>query len=330
MDRWPSGTGASRSSTSAPAGDQPMTTADGIHTLTYNGEIYNFRELRAELEALGHRFRSRTDTEVVLDAYAEWGLEARRAPQRHVRVRGLGSRSPPGRRSRATATASSRSTTHSAADRCCSPPRSRRCCAIRTAAPSSTEDALLEYFTFQNFFTDRTLFAGVRSCSRRLHADGAVSTAGRREHPEQYWDFEFEEPDSRRATPRSTRSELDRLFRQAVGRQLVSDVPVGSYLSGRHGLRLGHRRWRAQQMPGMRTFTVGFDLSSASGLELGFDERSQAEHDVVPVRHRALRDGAEGRRHGARHAATSCGTSRSRASGRATRTSTRRSSPASS
>ena len=55
------------------AGDQPMTTADGTHTLTYNGETYNFRELRAELEALGHRFRSRTDSEVVLEAYAEWG-----------------------------------------------------------------------------------------------------------------------------------------------------------------------------------------------------------------------------------------------------------------
>jgi len=55
------------------AGDQPMTTAEGTLWVTYNGEMYNFLELRAELEALGHPFRSRTDTEVVLRAYLQWG-----------------------------------------------------------------------------------------------------------------------------------------------------------------------------------------------------------------------------------------------------------------
>jgi len=55
------------------AGHQPMATAQNQHVITYNGEIYNFQELRIELEALGHRFRSRTDTEVVLYAYQEWG-----------------------------------------------------------------------------------------------------------------------------------------------------------------------------------------------------------------------------------------------------------------
>ncbi|MBP2294992.1 asparagine synthase (glutamine-hydrolyzing) [Azospirillum rugosum] len=57
------------------AGHQPMASADGCRLITFNGEIYNFLELRAELEALGHRFRSRTDTEVLLAAYAEWGTE---------------------------------------------------------------------------------------------------------------------------------------------------------------------------------------------------------------------------------------------------------------
>src|SRR5437588_8253844 len=58
------------------AGHQPMESADGQYVLSYNGEVYNFRELRATLEALGHRFRSRTDTEVVLEAWAEWGEAA--------------------------------------------------------------------------------------------------------------------------------------------------------------------------------------------------------------------------------------------------------------
>ena len=58
------------------AADQPMTTPDGRYTLVYNGEVYNFREIRKELEQLGHSFRSTGDTEVVLHALAEWGSEA--------------------------------------------------------------------------------------------------------------------------------------------------------------------------------------------------------------------------------------------------------------
>src|SRR5688572_4722791 len=62
----------------SPAGHQPMITSDRNHALTYNGEIYNFQELRAELESLGHRFHSRTDSEVVLHAYVEWGVDCLR------------------------------------------------------------------------------------------------------------------------------------------------------------------------------------------------------------------------------------------------------------
>jgi asparagine synthase (glutamine-hydrolysing) len=55
------------------AGANPMYNEEGDLALVFNGEIYNFRELRAELEAKGHRFRSRTDTEVVVHAHEEWG-----------------------------------------------------------------------------------------------------------------------------------------------------------------------------------------------------------------------------------------------------------------
>lgn len=59
----------------SPAGHQPMVDASGTLSLTFNGEIYNFQELRCELQALGHRFRSTSDTEVVIESYRRWGSE---------------------------------------------------------------------------------------------------------------------------------------------------------------------------------------------------------------------------------------------------------------
>jgi asparagine synthase (glutamine-hydrolysing) len=57
------------------AGNMPMQTDDGAYCLTYNGEIYNYKEIRQELEQRGHRFRTQTDTEVILHSYQEWGEE---------------------------------------------------------------------------------------------------------------------------------------------------------------------------------------------------------------------------------------------------------------
>jgi asparagine synthase (glutamine-hydrolysing) len=59
-----------------PAGRQPFASADGRFLLVHNGEIYNYLELREELSGLGHQFRTETDTEVIVEAYAEWGSEA--------------------------------------------------------------------------------------------------------------------------------------------------------------------------------------------------------------------------------------------------------------
>ena len=58
------------------AGHQPMVSGDGDRVLIYNGLVYNFAELRTELEAVGRRFEGRSDTEVILAAIAEWGLDA--------------------------------------------------------------------------------------------------------------------------------------------------------------------------------------------------------------------------------------------------------------
>jgi len=98
---------------------------------------------------------------------------------------------------------------------------------------------------------------------------------GRVDAPKIYWDFHFCEPDQP-LDEQEYLEELDRLFIQAVSRQLVSDVDVGSHLSG--GIDSGSiTAIAARQLPYIKTFTCGFDLHSASGVELGYDEREAAE-----------------------------------------------------
>jgi asparagine synthetase B (glutamine-hydrolysing) len=67
----------------SPAGHQPIVSADGTAWITYNGEIYNFAEIRQELEALGYPFRSRSDTEVIVNGWQAWG------PKIFSRLRGM-------------------------------------------------------------------------------------------------------------------------------------------------------------------------------------------------------------------------------------------------
>ena len=78
-------------------GEQPMRSHDGDAIIVFNGEVYNHAEIRSELENLGVRFRSRCDTEVVLEAWLRWGRESFQQTSRNVRFCYLaGPRSPAG------------------------------------------------------------------------------------------------------------------------------------------------------------------------------------------------------------------------------------------
>jgi len=252
------------------AGRQPMETPDGELVITYGGEVYNFPELREELTALGHRFRSRTDTEVILHAYQQWGTPA------IERFNGMFALAIWNRRTRELLLARDRygikplyyarvgDTLMFASEvkAFLSHPRF----GVKLSLPH-----LVEYFTFQNIFTDGTFFDGVRL----LPAAHWLRVSSGDPELHQYWDFRFDEADDDRSDLEST-SRLRELFEAAVQRQLVSDVPVGAYLSG--GMdSSGITAIAAQRIPYLSTFTGGFDLTSASGLELGFDERAKAE-----------------------------------------------------
>jgi len=254
------------------AGQQPMSTDDGRFVLTYNGEVYNYKELRSELEALGRRFRSRTDSEVVLHALAQWGVDALpkfngmfafafwdRDAQNLLLARDRYGIKP-----LYYTWAGSTLLFGSEVKAILAHPSSRS---------SMDCEGLVEYLTFQNFFSDRTLFKEVKLLPAATYQ--IVSARSGRCETQQYWDFSFEEPTSAKSDDDYV-EELDHLLQQAVRRQLVSDVDVGAYLSG--GMDSGTvTALAARELPFMRSFTVGFDLSSASGIELSFDERAAAE-----------------------------------------------------
>jgi len=255
-------------------GHQPMGTEDKQFIITYNGEIYNFQELRIELESLGYKFRSKTDTEVVLYAYVQWGAECLK------RFNGMFA---------FAIWDKTRQELFIARDRYGIKPLYYTLVGATVVFASEQKaiiqhpsvkreidlEGLIEYFTFQNIFTDRTLLKGIRIFPAGCFAQISLGKTFDRIHPTRYWDFDFQEPDH--SSPEEEYvEELDRLFRQAVNRQLVSDVEIGSYLSG--GMDTGSiTAIAATQLPYVKTFTCGFDLHSASGLELAFDEREKAE-----------------------------------------------------
>lgn len=256
------------------AGRQPMRTPDGLYTIVYNGEVYNFAELRADLVRLGHVFRSRTDTEVILHAYREWGAGC--VP----RFNGMFS---------FCIHDAVRNVLFFARDRYGQKPlyygvfdqtllfASEAKAFLRHPSFRVQLDlqALTEYLTFQNILSDRTFFDGVR-----IFPAGCVGVFPLGESGDmrlsRYWDFAFVDPETL-PNEDDTEAELDHLFQQAVRRQLVSDVELGAYLSG--GVDSGSITAVAAAMqPCMKSFTCGFDLHSASGIELGFDEREKAEY----------------------------------------------------
>ncbi|MFC5354318.1 asparagine synthase (glutamine-hydrolyzing) [Azospirillum himalayense] len=254
------------------AGRQPMVTPDGRYALTFNGEIYNFQELRAELQSLGYRFVSRTDTEVILHAWAEWG------PKALDRFNGMFA---------FAIWDSTRRRLTLARDRFGIKPlyyatvgrtllfasEVKALLTFPGMAAAMDREGLIEYLTFQNFFTNRTLFAGVRLLPAASCLNACCETGSC--HTFQYWDFNFHEPQERLA-PDAYADTLDQLIVQAVNRQLVSDVDVGSYLSG--GMDSGSiTALASRRIKDLRTFTVGFDLHSASGIECSYDERESAE-----------------------------------------------------
>jgi asparagine synthase (glutamine-hydrolysing) len=208
------------------AGRQPMSTPDGRFWIVLNGEIYNYRELRVELEARGCRFRSQTDTEVLLHLFAEDGPEALRkligmfafavwdarekrlfAARDHFGVKPFYYTAAGG----AFAFASEIKAL------------------VGTGGLRAELDrtGLADYVTFQFALGEKTLFRGVR---KLLPGHYLTVEAGREPVVRRYWDVSFEVDTHHTETYFQQR--LRELLDDSIRLQLRADVPVGAHLSG--------------------------------------------------------------------------------------------------
>ncbi|MDT8369020.1 MAG: asparagine synthase (glutamine-hydrolyzing) [Longimicrobiales bacterium] len=233
------------------SGDQPMATADGVYTIVFNGEIYNFRELRRELEARGRAFRTRSDTEVLLQGWAEWGEAVL------PRLEGMFAFAIwDERRRRLTL----------ARDRAGQKPlhllRSGRGLLFASEAgafealgvPLDIDpDAMASYLALGYVPAPHTMW---RDVSVLPPAHLLVCTPDGVGAPRRWWRFD---PHPRPTSPTAAARRVRALLEAAVERRRVCDVPLGALLSGGvDSTAVTALLQRGSEAP-IHTFSIGFD-----------------------------------------------------------------------
>ena len=237
---------------------QPMYNEDGSVVIVFNGEIYNFSELRDELISCGHVFKTKCDTETIIHGYEEWGENVT------ARLRGMfafvvwdtrtrtlfGARDPFGIKPfYYTKTADGNLIFGSEIKSFLEHPSFK---------PEVNPNALRPYLTFQYSATEETFFKNTYKLPPAhsfTYRDGVMTT-------HRYWDVDFSKKDD--LSFDECAEQIDRRVRESVAAHRISDVKVGSFLSG--GVDSSYIT--AALMP-HDTFSVGFDTKK-------FDETSEA------------------------------------------------------
>ncbi len=252
----------------SPLGHQPMTSPTGRFVTVFNGEIYNWRALRTELEALGHRFRSMSDTEVLLVACEAWGLEAALRKCAGMFALVLWDRE--------------RQMVSLARDRLGEKPlfvadlghglafasEIRAFAALPGWAPSINMRSVGELLRFGYIANEASIYQGVLrlqpatlvefSCQAGAAAPAIVDGELRNVRVASYWAPVTAEAARFTGDARAAVDDLDRLLRQVVGDALVADVPVGAFLSGGVDSSAVVALAQAVADQPVRTFSIGF------------------------------------------------------------------------
>ena len=242
-------------------GHQPMAGEDGSVTIVFNGEIYNFMELQPLLEARGHQFKTRSDTEAIVHAYEEFG------PACVDLLRGMFAFAIWDERAKKL---------FIARDRVGKKPLYYGLTSEGTFVFGSELKSLLEhpevereinpealdaYFTLGYVPDPLTIFRNIHKLPSGHHlsfADGRLSV-------KQYWDFKFEPGDSRSEADYT--EELRSLLDESVRLRLISDVPLGAFLSGGIDSSTVVALMARHMGQPVKTFSIGFHEDSYNELE---------------------------------------------------------------
>ncbi|MBS0375276.1 MAG: asparagine synthase (glutamine-hydrolyzing) [Proteobacteria bacterium] len=240
-------------------GHQPMATADGVLQIVFNGEIYNYLELRRELAALGHAFRTNSDTEVILAGYRQWGEQA------FERLNGMFAVALWDGRVRTLVLARDRvgkkplyvlqqgQTVWFASEL-------KALRAVETCPTALDDEALDCYLTLGYVPAPRTILAGVRKLMPATVL--RIGAEGRRER--RYWRLSFAAPRERSLD--EALEEFGPLFDEAVRCRLMSEVPIGAFLSGGIDSSLVVESMARQMGRPLVTHSIGFDAREGSEL----------------------------------------------------------------
>lgn len=241
-------------------GAQPMVTPDRRVALTYNGEIYNFREVRRELEDKGHAFASESDTEVILAAWREWG------PDCLTRFNGMFA---------LALYDADRDALFLARDRLGVKPLFVAQLADGAVVFASELKGLLahpglrrtpdataieDYLAFGYVPDDTSIVEGVRKLPAGHHL--LIRRGHPIPNPVSWWDVDFTNPDRRSA--KALEEELVERLREAVRSRMVADVPLGAFLSG------------GVDSSAVVAFMAEASRAAVETCSIGFDE---ADHD---------------------------------------------------
>lgn len=232
-------------------GSQPLTNEDGDVMITYNGEVYNYRELRVELLAKGHQFRTQCDTEVLVHAYEQWG------PAMLSRLNGQFAFAIYDRRTESVFLARDRFGVrplfYSMRDgNLVFASEIKALLATGEVPAALSPHGLDEVFTLWAARAPRTTFANIFALEPGCFAvwrNGVLKTT-------RYYALEFPEASDE---PHGALLTLDELMRSSVSLRMRADVPVGGYLSGGLDSSITSTLAAAGSPYALRTFSVTFD-----------------------------------------------------------------------
>ena len=234
---------------------QPMHSADGRYTISYNGEVYNYRELRHELAALGHCFRTEGDTEVILAAFAQWG------PASLSRLDGMFAFAIHDARDGSLFLARDRfgvKPLHYATlpdGSIAFASELKGLLTLPTLRVQAQLTAVDDFMAFGYVPDDNCVVAGVEKlpAGHYLHIQRGRAVP----RPTRWWDLDF----TRRITASAAEAEehLFALLRAAVRSRMVSDVPLGAFLSGGVDSSAVVALMAEASTSAVNTCTIGFD-----------------------------------------------------------------------